>query len=263
MSTIWLSKHGNGGSSGHDDRENNDDPFQFSINLSKITSFDAFSIMPRQDDQTNGRFRHFEFYVAETQDELDSKIQNNDFLSSGDINYNSNLSTLVYFNTTIKAQFIVIRSLYHDGFGSCAEFNLYSFQITPTPTKSELPTPTKSKLPTQSPIQLQSNEITITDEVSQSDQITSVDITNSKGLSQSRSQSITKSDGIKSSGSNNSDNIQNKSKKKSKKDLIKTITLACIFTFEVIIVIIVIIFIVIVVRLKNNYQEIESLIENP
>lgn len=154
--SIWHSKYNDGGYGGHDERDPPDfGPFIIKINLSKETEFKAFSYTPA--DASNGRFRHYEFYAAQTEDELDMMINDTRYLSKGDINYTSNLATLVVFNETIKAKYVALLSLNHDGYGTCAEFNLYLDVISPpTPTLS----PTRS--PTQSPIQFETQPISPT-----------------------------------------------------------------------------------------------------
>lgn len=124
--TLWHSRYNNNGAGGHDDRATNTDPFEFKINLGQMTTFRAFSYMPRKTGDPNGRFRHYEFYMAQTQDELNTKMQNNEYSAKGDIDHTLALSTFVFFYKAEKAQFIALRSLNHDSYGTCAEFNLFS-----------------------------------------------------------------------------------------------------------------------------------------
>lgn len=44
---LWHSKYNDNEEGGHDDREEKNDPFQFTINLGKKVTFRAFSYMPR------------------------------------------------------------------------------------------------------------------------------------------------------------------------------------------------------------------------
>lgn len=143
--SIWHSKYNDNGYGGHDERNSNSSPFIIKINLSKETEFKAFSYTPS--NTLNGRLRHYEFYAAQTEDELNMMIEGTRYLSKGDINYTSNLATLVIFNEAIKAKYVALLSLGYDKYGTCAEFNLYLDVISPSTT-------------TQSPItqtQLQTN----------------------------------------------------------------------------------------------------------
>ena len=121
--TMWHSQYGSGG---HEDRPSRTDPFIATINLGKETTFRAFTYMPRQVGDPNGRFKHYEFYVAQTQEQLTAKINNNEYLSRGDIDHTLALSTLVVFRTAQTGQFIALKSYDHDNFATCAEFDLYS-----------------------------------------------------------------------------------------------------------------------------------------
>lgn len=125
--TFWHSKYEDGGNGGHDERGGNEEaPLQFTVNLGKETTFKGFSYMPRTDSSQNGRFQHYEFYVANTEEELNMKIQNNYFAAKGDISKSSSSSTLVIFDTPLTGQYAALRSLNHDKYSTCAEFNLYS-----------------------------------------------------------------------------------------------------------------------------------------
>ena len=66
----------------------------------------------------NGRFRYYEFYVAQTKDELDTKILNSNYSSKGDINYTSFLSALVIFPYPETGRYISLRSFDHGLYGS-------------------------------------------------------------------------------------------------------------------------------------------------
>lgn len=99
--TIWHSMYNNLGN-GHDDRPSVNDPFQITIDFGEDTVFKAFSYMPRQAGDINGLFRHYEFYAAQTQDELVSLINSNKFLVKGDIDPLIRFSTLVIFYEQIK-----------------------------------------------------------------------------------------------------------------------------------------------------------------
>lgn len=133
-STIWHSQYNNNGNGGHNDRTGKNDPFIFTVDLGRDISFRAFSYMPRQSGDPNGRFRLYEFYVGHTEEELNEKILNSNYVSKGFIDHTSPLSTLVILTTSENGRFVALRSLDHDTFGTCAEFNLYRDPYQPTPT---------------------------------------------------------------------------------------------------------------------------------
>lgn len=105
-STFWHSKYNN---DGYSELMHEGDPYQITIDLKTETTFRAFSYMPRQFGE-NWKFRHYEFYVAQTKDELDAKILNSNYSSKGDINYTSILSTLVIFPYPETGRYISLRS---------------------------------------------------------------------------------------------------------------------------------------------------------
>lgn len=122
--TIWHSKYNNEGQGGHDNHKGNG-PFQITINLGRETRFKAFSYMPRQDGDPNGKFRLYEFFTAKTEEELTSKIDESNYTAKGYIDNITLKSTLVILPRTESAQYIALRTLNHDSYGTCAEFNLY------------------------------------------------------------------------------------------------------------------------------------------
>ena len=123
---IWHSKYDNTGAGGHDERKARNDPFQITVNLGKKTTFRAFSYMPRP-GSPNGRFGLYDFYVANTEEELNDKILNSDYIVKGNMDKSADISTLVILNTAETGQFVALRSIDPErNFATCAEFNLYS-----------------------------------------------------------------------------------------------------------------------------------------
>ena len=96
-SKFWHSKFNDGGD-GHDDRPRKTDPFQFTINLGKETTFKSFTYMPRAAG-VNGKFGHYEFYAAQTSEELYMKIHDKNYLAKGDFDKNSPISS--FYKSTI------------------------------------------------------------------------------------------------------------------------------------------------------------------
>ncbi|KAK8845256.1 hypothetical protein M9Y10_021449 [Tritrichomonas musculus] len=151
--TIWHSQYNGGQVGSHDDRPQATDPFQFTIDLGQETTFRAFSYTPRQNrgssGSQNGIFLHYEFYVADTKDELDTKIQERNYISNGDFEYTSqvsstDLTSLVIYPEPKIGRFIALLSVNHDGYATCSEFNLYS---DPPATPHETPLPSATPLP--------------------------------------------------------------------------------------------------------------------
>lgn len=82
--------------------------------------------MPRP-NSPNGRFGLYDFYVAETEEELQNKILNSDYSAKGTIDKSAELSTLIILSTSETGQFVALRSIDPlNNFATCAEFNLYS-----------------------------------------------------------------------------------------------------------------------------------------
>ena len=96
-SKFWHSKFNDNGD-GHDDRPRKTDPFQFTINLGKETTFKSFAYMPRSAG-VNGKFGHYEFYAAQTSEELYMKIHDKNYLAKGDFDKNSPISS--FYKSTI------------------------------------------------------------------------------------------------------------------------------------------------------------------
>ncbi|KAK8883816.1 hypothetical protein M9Y10_042915 [Tritrichomonas musculus] len=122
--TIWHSKYNEVQAGSHDDRLQETDPFQFTIDLGQETTFRAFSYTPRQNHAAsgsqNGIFLHYEFYVADTKEELDTKIQERNYISNGDFDYMSqvsstDLTSLVVYPEPKIGRFIALLSVNHDG----------------------------------------------------------------------------------------------------------------------------------------------------
>lgn len=143
--TFWHSKYNDALAGGHDDRPQATDPFQFTIDLGQETTFRAFSYTPRQKGEAgwqNGIFIHYEFYVANTKEELDTKIQERNYISNGDFEYTSQESStdqtsLVIYPEPKTGRFIALLSVNHNNYASCSEFNLYSDPpATPFPSPS-------------------------------------------------------------------------------------------------------------------------------
>lgn len=113
-------------------------PYQFIIDLFEDTSFKAFSYLPRPDKgwntgSENGRFETYEFYAAQDLDEINDKIDHSLYTSKGYFDRSYNGKTLVILPFTITARFVALRSLNHDTYATCAEFDLY---VDPTPNRT-------------------------------------------------------------------------------------------------------------------------------
>ena len=86
--------------------------------------------MPRQSGD-QGNMKLYEFYAAESESELNTKIQSGQYLSKSTIDPNEIKSTLVIFPYPITAYFVAVRSLDQETSASCSEFNLYSDTDSP------------------------------------------------------------------------------------------------------------------------------------
>lgn len=153
--TYWHTRWKTTEEGNHDDRPGNTGSYQITIDLGKETTFRAFSYTPREkgnEGWQNGNIQNYEFYVANSKEELDNKVQNNEYLSKGRFEYtkqetSTDKTSLVIYGVPETGRFISL--LYVDpgtSHGSCSEFNLYS---NPSATPPMTPSPSMTPLPTE------------------------------------------------------------------------------------------------------------------
>ena len=157
---YWHTRWGSG-SGNHDDRPGGTGPYHFIIDLGEETTFRAFSYTPRvkgSDGWQNGNILHYEFYIAESKEEIENKISSDNYLYKGDFQYthqqtSTDQTSLVVFSLPETSRFIALRSIDHGGHASCSEFNLYTDPpASPEPTQSPSPHPSVTPEPSQTPL---------------------------------------------------------------------------------------------------------------